>query len=321
MPEPKRQKCNTLACDPLPLTETDIDVLSDLTNGNCGIVALMRIPRPILNGEFYEGSVLPAAEISVETSEHVDMPPTVEDVKENDFERLVQALKVTLKQQMLVQEATKNQSSNEKWFAYRKGRITASIFKDAVHKVNDNLTVINRHKSKSIIAKVCGYNSYFESKATQWGVANEPVARNLYRNSNMTKHSNFIVTEPGFFIDINFPFIGASPDGLINCSCHDPGVLEIKCPWSARDLTIKEYAISKQSCLEVTDGVTHLKKNHQYFYQVQCQMMCTKLGWCDFFLYTTKDNFTERIYYDQDFMEGSMGKATITYKELIFPEI
>jgi len=72
-------------------------------------------------------------------------------------------------------------------------------------------------------------------------------------------------------------FIGANPDGLIECTCHEPGVLEIKCPWSCRNLSIKEYAESKQSFLEINEsGEIHLKRNHQYYYQVQCQMLRTK---------------------------------------------
>ena len=32
-----------------------------------------------------------------------------------------------------------------------------------------------------------------------------------------------------------YPFLGASPDGLVCCSCCGKGLLEIKCPYSIRD--------------------------------------------------------------------------------------
>ena len=36
------------------------------------------------------------------------------------------------------------------------------------------------------------------------------------------------VEECGLFINLNHPFIGASPDGLVTCACCGEGVCEIK---------------------------------------------------------------------------------------------
>jgi len=117
-------------------------------------------------------------------------------------------------------------------------------------------------------------------------------------------------------------FIGASPDGLVDCACHEPGVLEIKCPWSCQNLSIKEYAGLKQSCLEIDEsGEIHLKRNHQHYYQVQCQMLCSQRNWCDFFVCTSNDNFLERIYFDNVLMDVLVQKARVAYKKLIFPEL
>ncbi len=44
-----------------------------------------------------------------------------------------------------------------------------------------------------------------------------------------------MVTECGLFLDIETPYIGASPDGLICCSCCGKGVLEVKCPLYVKD--------------------------------------------------------------------------------------
>jgi len=101
------------------------------------------------------------------------------------------------------------------------------------------MTVKNSDKSRTFISKVCGYYPRFESKVTQWGITNEPITRKNYTTKNKSKHKNFKVKEPGLFIDMENQFIGASPDGLIECTCHEPGVLEIKCPWSCRVCRIK----------------------------------------------------------------------------------
>jgi len=35
-------------------------------------------------------------------------------------------------------------------------------------------------------------------------------------------------------INPQWPFIGACPDGIVECNCCGKGVLEIKCPYSHR---------------------------------------------------------------------------------------
>ena len=43
------------------------------------------------------------------------------------------------------------------------------------------------------------------------------------------------VFEAGLFIDPYRPFLGASPDGIVNCKCCGKGVIEIKCPLCVKD--------------------------------------------------------------------------------------
>ena len=35
-----------------------------------------------------------------------------------------------------------------------------------------------------------------------------------------------------FFISVDYPFIGANPDGLIQYKCHYEELLETKCPFT-----------------------------------------------------------------------------------------
>ena len=302
-----------------PLTSTEIDVLADITNGNCGIVALMRQTSP------YSDITSVASFEEVETTV-LDLPPVINDIIKNtstngNYESFLQKLYISDAQQHAVEEITRSQSENKSWFSYRNNRITASKFRDAVHKVNDDGVIINPTKCRTIVSKVCSYSKRYETKATKWGIENEPVARNLYIRLNKSKHRKFVVTEPGFFIDIQHPFIGASPDGLVKCDCHGEGVLEIKCPWVLRYCNILDYANDKSSCLEHVDGKVKLKRNHSYFYQVQCQMKCTNRTWCHFFVCTSKDTFLESITYGEDFMNNCISKAAICFEKVIFPEL
>lgn len=96
--------------------------------------------------------------------------------------------------------------------------------------------IINPVKTKTFLPKVYLYYPKFEPKATKWGISNEPVARANYIKHMKSLHKKFSVIEPRFYIDLEYPFMGASPNGLVHCECLGTGVLEIKCPWPTRNL-------------------------------------------------------------------------------------
>ena len=49
------------------------------------------------------------------------------------------------------------------------------------------------------------------------------------------KHENFTLALSGLKINPQYPHIGASADVVVSCSCCGSGVVEIKCPFCARD--------------------------------------------------------------------------------------
>ncbi len=49
------------------------------------------------------------------------------------------------------------------------------------------------------------------------------------------------------------------------------------------------------------NGKVLLDKSHDYYIQVQGQLLVTGAPWCDFVVYTTKDMFIERILPDIPF--------------------
>ena len=52
----------------------------------------------------------------------------------------------------------------------------------------------------------------------------------------MGKHLDFEVSPCVFLVDLNIPYIAASLDGLVECTCCNKGVIEIKCPYCAKDV-------------------------------------------------------------------------------------
>ena len=51
-------------------------------------------------------------------------------------------------------------------------------------------------------------------------------------------HPPITVSENGFIVNPKYPHLGASPDSLVYCSHCNPyhGVIEVKCPYSLRNL-------------------------------------------------------------------------------------
>jgi hypothetical protein len=80
--------------------------------------------------------------------------------------------------------------------------------------------------------------------------------------------------------------LGASPDGLVDLD----SIVEIKCPFAARNTDIKT-AIEKKiiKYLEIDprdDDKILLKENDNYMYQVQGQLHITNRQKCYFIVYT-----------------------------------
>ena len=107
--------------------------------------------------------------------------------------------------------------------------------------------------------------------------------------------------EQGFFVSLDYPFIGASPDGIIHCECHAPRLIEVKCPFTHKSLSIENYSKQKNTCLELRENSMKLKKNHSYCYLVQCQMGVTGVHLCEFYVCTTVDSHVELIEFDELF--------------------
>uniref|UniRef100_A0A8C6LGZ3 YqaJ viral recombinase domain-containing protein n=1 Tax=Nothobranchius furzeri TaxID=105023 RepID=A0A8C6LGZ3_NOTFU len=219
----------------------------------------------------------------------------------------------------IVEEETRAQSKSNIWFDQRSGRITASTFKAATK------TDITK-PSVSLIRKICYPKSHsFTSEATRWGCTHEELARNYYEIQHRLAHSDVLVETAGFRISPTHPFIGASPDGYVSCSCCGPGVIEIKCTFCAKDLSVDEAADLGNFCLEKNEqGTIRLKPDHAYYYHVQMQIFVTDRQYCDFVLWTERDRdspFVERVTANDSFFDKQLECAKAFYKKCILPEL
>jgi len=178
------------------------------------------------------------------------------------------------------------------WFAARAGVITASKFADAVSTIKGGAP---SQASKDYAYKVAIeriYGETTEDTYVTWemrrGTELEPLARIAYeaRTGNLAEESGIVLTDDRVF--------GYSTDGFVD----DDGLIEIKCPNSARKL-VEMWETGDIS---------------EYEHQIQGGMWITGRKWCDFIMYAPqlgpvgKQLFVKRIERDDDLIEGMESK-------------
>lgn len=154
--------------------------------------------------------------------------------------------------------------------------------------------------------------------ALEYGIENEAAAREDYE-----KKTGNNVEETGFWTRADCGFIGGSPDGIvIDRITGNRGLLEIKCPYSGRKLTIKEYAETPRTVLESNGkGGYNLKQSHEYYHQMQGCMYILNMSWCDFVVRTERDIHIERIRRDNSLISKMMSKLKEMYIRFFLPSL
>ena len=146
------------------------------------------------------------------------------------------------------------------------------------------------------------YCSFRGNVATLYGITTEEKARQAcITYQRRTDNPDWNVDKFGLFVSLIDPWLAASPDGII----YDPrnpeciGIVEIKCPYKMREKTLAEACQMATFCLEDNKNKLALKRRHDYYYQIQCQLYCVDCNWCDVVVKTEQDIHIERIYRDK----------------------
>ncbi|KAJ4944938.1 hypothetical protein JOQ06_013477 [Pogonophryne albipinna] len=197
---------------------------------------------------------------------------------------------LTQPQVQAVEEETRNQSSSPIWFSQRAGRITASRLKQV-------LQTSLAQPSKSLIKSICYPEAHkFSTAATRYGCKYEATARKQYEGVQSLHHQGFSCKDSGLWLNPQWPYMGASPDGCVTCTCHGTGICEIKCPHSKQEEANLRLCAGEQGFCLVNDGGTvKLDRRHAYYHQVQAQLHVVDVDYCDFVVWTKNDLFVERI--------------------------
>lgn len=85
---------------------------------------------------------------------------------------------------------------------------------------------------------------------------------------------------------------------------------------------LQAIKLKKVPFCQLSDGQMSLKRNHDYYYQVQGQLHVTGRTFCYFVVWTTKGLVYEKIERDDQFWEREMElKLEKFYFECLLPEL
>ena len=186
---------------------------------------------------------------------------------DNAAHTVMSSYKISDEESHNLQEATQLQSKCRLWSTHRAGRITASNFKSAVRTNPDKPSI-------SLVKKLCYPQQHaFSTNAMRWGCDHESTAVEEFLDWFSVEHEDCNFSNCGFLINKRYPFLVATPDGIVHCSCHGKYLLEVKCPYRCCSRELKDAAVNDSSFfLKDNDSVLALDTTHAYYYQVQCQL-------------------------------------------------
>ena len=180
------------------------------------------------------------------------------------------ANKVTQREAIDIEQKTRHQSKCRRWLEEREYRVTASKFGDVC------LATSQRNMEK--LCKSILFSKNLCTASVIHGRQYESVAIEHFE-----KQSGKKVKPCGLFVSPAFPYLAATPDGVIN----GEEIIEVKCPYKGRNEPIAPGKLFPY-LVETLDGL-RLKETSKYYHQVQGQLFLTQRKVCHFIVYTFKE--------------------------------
>lgn len=207
--------------------------------------------------------------------------------------KLLDNLKLNTIQSNKIEQSTTMQAKSEEWFKERKYRFTASNFA--------RISRRQRHHEKFVSELL--QPKRFTAKSTEHGKKYEGVALREYQKYLFKSCKPVQVLPAGLCINPKLYILGVTPDAkVVDAACSEPfGIAEVKCPYSKFQVSPMDACSDPTFCLHInSNGHLTLKRNHEYYDQIQGQMGVTGAKWCDFIVYTSRGLSVERIPFNSD---------------------
>ena len=196
---------------------------------------------------------------------------------------------VTTEDVIHIEQKTSAQHLSRKWFSERSWRVTASRFGDVLKATCRR----NMHKlCQSMVAP-----QQLHCRSVVHGRRHEKAALQSFVASTGKE-----VTSCGLFVSEVYPFLAASPDGLVGQS-H---TIEVKCPLRGYGKIITASSSFPFLYLDKTDNKLRLKEDSKYYLQVQGQLGVTGREACYFVVYSSIDLFIDEIVFQPQYWSTSM---------------
>lgn len=191
------------------------------------------------------------------------------------------SLSITEEQVEAIEEATRTQAQCAAWHEERVGRVTGTSAHRVLHTSKDapSETLIRDILHRGTVHK------QLRAPAIIWGREHEQEAVAMYtyalglRESTASTtitltdeihkaHTSLNISQAGFRVSVDRPYIGVSCDAYVSCECCGRGVVEVKCPLKWVDVSPEHWPTDKTGHL---DTLLTLRKDHSYYTQViQC---------------------------------------------------
>lgn len=193
------------------------------------------------------------------------------------------------------------------WHQARRSRITGTF----VHKIIRSRDLFRTAHSKL-------KEKDFHSVATKYGRDMEGEARSEFCNS----YGCNSVYETGLIVSVREPFLACSPDGLFRKSNGELVLLEIKCPYVCKDVSVLDSIVSKKlKYLKLTGENVELKQNdcNGYYAQVQFALYVLSLSEAMFYVYYCHGSVKVSVKRDAAYLHEIMPKVRKFYFENLLP--
>ena len=259
---------------------------------------------------------------SIQVTEDV----SCEELKKMCTDYYMKEVEVTPEKKKVIERLTKLQGQSGVWHSERKKRITASNV-GKVAKRNPKIRV-------EPLVRDMLHSTFKGNSCTLNGLKLEEKSLKGYKAlmENQNPGQTFTLSKAGLFISPTSPWLGASPDGLVNVTNEneeiEKGIVEVKQVLYKKNVTFQQAAtdakISKTFCLERTSsGKLMLKRTHNYYYQCQTQLAVTGAEWLDFVVNCDDppQMHVERITLDTKFWDEILPKLETFYRKALLPEL
>ena len=294
----------------LPDPDLIYSEVRDVRSGCC--MSIVEFPMDEMENETFPKLTLRTPAQKIMTLNEKSGLSNIDNSYDDKFLEVLDILSYTDDERECISRETEGQHINPNWHSVRKGLITASNVK-LIYSCRDQQKTARKLINGSTL------NEQFLPDPIKFGRTFEDKARNTFQKSHHYHHRRSTLRVPGIVLSKDTPFLGASPDGVMDCKVCGLSLIEVKCFYSKRNFIPKAAMLASNILVHGNDGQVLVNKKHPYYFQIQTQMAVTGIRRCTLVGYTYKGIHTEEVKFDSTFWDNVLQKLVYFYKHHYLP--